>query len=60
MRLAQSFGRSGGRHDLTALFPMPTWQPAHAYTLDRALVFAFMRAEWGSIRAPKAMWAPAD
>jgi soluble lytic murein transglycosylase len=47
MRLAQSLGRSGGRHDLTALFPMPTWQPAHGYTLDRALVFAFMRAESG-------------
>jgi soluble lytic murein transglycosylase len=24
---------------------MPSWQPAHGYTLDRALVFAFMRAE---------------
>jgi soluble lytic murein transglycosylase len=47
MRLAQSLGRSGGRHDLTALFPMPTWQPAQGYTLDRALVFAFMRAESG-------------
>jgi soluble lytic murein transglycosylase len=45
MRLAQSLGRSGGRHDLAALFPMPSWQPAHGYTLDRALVFAFMRAE---------------
>ena len=47
MRLAQSLGRSGGSHDLTALFPMPTWQPSHGYTLDRALVFAFMRAESG-------------
>jgi soluble lytic murein transglycosylase-like protein len=45
MRLAQSLGRNGGRHDLTALFPMPSWQPASGYTLDRALVFAFMRAE---------------
>jgi soluble lytic murein transglycosylase-like protein len=47
MRLAQSLGRSDGRHDLAALFPMPTWQPTHGYTLDRALVFAFMRAESG-------------
>ncbi|HEX6114948.1 MAG TPA: lytic transglycosylase domain-containing protein, partial [Geminicoccaceae bacterium] len=47
MRLAQSLGRSGGRYDYTALFPMPTWQPARGYTLDRALVFAFMRAESG-------------
>jgi soluble lytic murein transglycosylase-like protein len=45
MRLAQSLGRSGGRHDLAALFPMPSWQPASGFTLDRALVFAFMRAE---------------
>lgn len=45
MRLAQSLGHSGGRHDLTALFPTPSWQPLSGYTLDRALVFAFMRAE---------------
>jgi soluble lytic murein transglycosylase len=45
MRLAQSLGRSDGRYDLSALFPVPTWLPANGYTLDRALVFAFMRAE---------------
>jgi soluble lytic murein transglycosylase-like protein len=45
MRLAQSLGRSGDRHDLSALFPTPSWQPASGYSLDRALVFAFMRAE---------------
>jgi soluble lytic murein transglycosylase len=47
MRLAQSLGRSDGRYGLTALFPVPTWRPASGYTLDRALVFAFMRAESG-------------
>ena len=47
MRLAQSLGRSDGRYDLSALFPVPTWRPANGYTLDRALVFAFMRAESG-------------
>jgi peptidoglycan lytic transglycosylase len=47
MRLAQSLGRSDGRYDLSALFPVPNWQPANGYTLDRALVFAFMRAESG-------------
>ena len=47
MRLAQSLGRSDGRYDLSALFPMPAWRPAHGFTLDRALVFAFMRAESG-------------
>jgi len=45
MRLAQSLDRRSGRYDPTALFPMPRWQPASGYTLDRALVFAFMRAE---------------
>ena len=45
MRLAQSLGRSDGRYDLSALFPMPRWSPVRGYTLDRALVFAFMRAE---------------
>jgi soluble lytic murein transglycosylase-like protein len=45
MRLAQSLGRSDGRYDLSALFPVPSWRPASGYTLDRALVFAFMRAE---------------
>jgi soluble lytic murein transglycosylase-like protein len=47
MRLAQSLGHSDGRYDLSALFPVPNWQPANGYTLDRALVFAFMRAESG-------------
>jgi soluble lytic murein transglycosylase-like protein len=47
MRLAQSLGRSDGRYDLSALFPVPNWRPANGYTLDRALVFSFMRAESG-------------
>jgi soluble lytic murein transglycosylase len=47
MRLAQSLGRSDGRYDLSALFPVPSWQPIGGYTLDRALLFAFMRAESG-------------
>jgi soluble lytic murein transglycosylase-like protein len=45
MRLAQSLGHSDGRYDLSALFPVPNWRPTSGYTLDRALVFAFMRAE---------------
>jgi soluble lytic murein transglycosylase-like protein len=45
MRLAQSLDHSHGRYDPSALFPMPKWRPASGYTLDRALVFAFMRAE---------------
>ncbi len=47
MRLAQSLRhRNGGGH-LPALYPLPTWQPATGFTVDRALVFAIMRAESG-------------
>jgi soluble lytic murein transglycosylase len=34
----------GRRHD-HALFPLPHWQPAGGYTVDRALLFAVMRQE---------------
>jgi soluble lytic murein transglycosylase-like protein len=47
MRLAQSLHGLKGHYDLSALFPMPTWRPTHGFTLDRALVYAFMRAESG-------------
>jgi len=47
MRLAQSLRhRNGGAHH-PALYPVPTWQPATGFTVDRALVFAVMRAESG-------------
>jgi soluble lytic murein transglycosylase len=45
MRLAQSLGRSEGRFHFAALYPLPTWQPANGYTVDRALVYSVMRAE---------------
>lgn len=45
MRLAQSLGSRAGQYDLGALFPVPSWRPSTGYTLDRALVFAIMRAE---------------
>lgn len=45
MRLAQSLGSRDGQYDLGALFPVPSWRPSTGYTLDRALVFAIMRAE---------------
>jgi soluble lytic murein transglycosylase len=47
MRLAQSLGTSEGRYHHGALFPLPSWQPATGFTLDRALVFAVVRAESG-------------
>ncbi|HEX3500612.1 MAG TPA: lytic transglycosylase domain-containing protein [Stellaceae bacterium] len=34
----------GKRHD-HALYPVPRWQPASGYTIDRALVFALIRQE---------------
>jgi soluble lytic murein transglycosylase len=47
MRLAQSLRhRNGGGHH-PALYPLPSWQPATGFTVDRALVFAIMRAESG-------------
>jgi soluble lytic murein transglycosylase len=45
MRLAQSLGTSEGRLQFAALYPVPTWQPANGYTVDRALVYAIIRAE---------------
>ncbi len=47
MRLAQSLGASDGSYHLGALFPLPNWQPANGYTVDRALVYSIMRAESG-------------
>ncbi|MGH6944810.1 MAG: lytic transglycosylase domain-containing protein, partial [Geminicoccaceae bacterium] len=47
MRLAQSLGVSRGHYHYDALFPVPSWQPITGFTLDRALVFAVIRAESG-------------
>ena len=47
MRLAQSLRLADGRYHAVALYPLPSWQPAIGFTLDRALVFAIMRAESG-------------
>jgi len=37
-------GREGHAFD-TALYPLPPWEPLKGFTLDRALVYAFMRQE---------------
>ena len=42
-RVAEKDGR---RHD-TALYPIPAWRPAEGFTVDRALLYAFMRQESG-------------
>jgi soluble lytic murein transglycosylase len=36
-----------GRRHTSALFPVPDWQPEGGFTVDRALVFALVRAESG-------------
>ncbi|MGH6914634.1 MAG: lytic transglycosylase domain-containing protein, partial [Geminicoccales bacterium] len=44
MRLAQSLRDRGSDHH-GALYPLPSWRPAMGFTVDRALLFAVMRAE---------------
>ena len=45
IRLGLRLARAGGaRHD-AALFPAPDWTPRGGYTLDKALIFAFIRQE---------------
>lgn len=49
MRVAQRLAAlDGSRHDL-ALYPAPGWQPEGGFRLDRALLFAFVRAETGFV-----------
>ena len=35
----------GGRVRIRALYPVPAWRPTGGYTVDRALVYAFIRQE---------------
>ncbi len=56
LRLARSLvgdpGRWGGVHLDSALYPIPPWEPAEGFKVDRALIYAFMRQE--SAFKPKA------
>lgn len=47
MRMAKGVRGSDDRPYDQALFPMPPWQPADGFAVDRALIFAFMRQESG-------------
>jgi soluble lytic murein transglycosylase-like protein len=47
MRMAQRLRHRQGFADHGALFPVPSWQPDQGFTVDRALLFAVMRAESG-------------
>jgi soluble lytic murein transglycosylase-like protein len=47
MRLGNLLAREGdGQYD-SAAYPLPHWQPARGFTVDRALVYAIMRQESG-------------
>jgi len=43
--IKEGLGTSEGRYHFAALYPLPSWQPANGYTVDRALVYSIMRAE---------------
>lgn len=40
-------GETGGENFVSAFYPVPLWEPEGGWTLDRALLFAFMRQESG-------------
>lgn len=46
-RLGQLWRDNRNQRYDTALYPLPPWEPAGGYQVDRALVFAFMRQESG-------------
>ncbi len=45
LRLARQLTADGGAYFDRALYPLPNWEPRGGFTLDRALVYAFMRQE---------------
>ncbi len=47
LRVAQRLRLVDGDSHEPSAFPVPKWEPKHGYTLDRALLWAFARAESG-------------
>ncbi|MGH7185682.1 MAG: lytic transglycosylase domain-containing protein, partial [Pseudomonadota bacterium] len=47
IRLAPRLAEQDGRRHDSALYPIPPWEPADGFTVDRALLYAFMRQESG-------------
>lgn len=45
MRLARGVRNATGGLYTASLFPLPPWQPQEGYSIDRALIFAFIRQE---------------
>ncbi len=53
MRVAQRARLQDGRRQDGALYPIPDWRPLTGFSIDRALLFAVMRAESGFDPAAK-------
>jgi soluble lytic murein transglycosylase-like protein len=47
LRLAGGLPGEDGRRFDSALFPIPPWEPEGGFSIDRALIYAFMRQESG-------------
>lgn len=47
MRAAKALQARGGEAIDRGLYPVPHWRPVDGFTMDRALLFAFMRQESG-------------
>jgi soluble lytic murein transglycosylase-like protein len=45
LRLGRRLTALDGRQHEAAIYPLPGWEPASGYMIDRALIFAFMRQE---------------
>jgi soluble lytic murein transglycosylase-like protein len=45
LKLARAILDGGGPHIDSALYPLPAWKPSQGFSVDRALVYAFVRQE---------------
>jgi soluble lytic murein transglycosylase-like protein len=45
MRIGAKLAQEEGRHLDAALYPVPAWEPAGGFEVDRALIYAVMRQE---------------
>ncbi len=45
LKLARAILDGGGPHIDSALYPLPAWKPSEGFSVDRALVYAFVRQE---------------
>src|SRR5262249_11140124 len=45
VQIAELLGQGDGRSHVSALYPLPRWQPVGGFKVDRALLYALMRQE---------------